>query len=135
MVWMVDVVYSVVDSGIGVVASAEVDRAADEPSVSVTGHTVVYKSTVCVVTDPILPGQSVTVGAHDVIVYVSVSRTVEVVYETTLVDDGEELVELIAPEVAAVDEGNALEEDEVLRIELDPTADDDDLDVVIELLE
>ena len=35
---------------------------------SVTGHTVVYKETSSVVTCPILPGQSVTVGAQEVIV-------------------------------------------------------------------
>jgi hypothetical protein len=34
----------------------------------VTGHTVVEMAMVSVVTWPILPGQSVTVGAHDVMV-------------------------------------------------------------------
>lgn len=35
---------------------------------SVTGQTVVEMAMICVVTEPILPGQSVTVGAHDVTV-------------------------------------------------------------------
>lgn len=35
---------------------------------SVTGQTVVEMAMICVVTDPSLPGQSVTVGAHDVTV-------------------------------------------------------------------
>ena len=50
------------------------------PSDSVTGHTVVYRSMVSVVTCPSFAGQLVTVGAQDVMVYVLVSRTVEVVY-------------------------------------------------------
>jgi hypothetical protein len=34
----------------------------------VTGHIVVYKDTISVVTFPILEGQSITVGAHEVMV-------------------------------------------------------------------
>ncbi len=51
---------------------AGADDEADDPgfSVSVTGHTVVYRSMTEVVTLP--AGQSVTVGAHDVMVYVTV---------------------------------------------------------------
>lgn len=47
---------------------------------SVTGQIVVYSSIVSVVTFPILAGQFVTVAAHEVIVYVVVAKTVEVVY-------------------------------------------------------
>jgi hypothetical protein len=54
---MVDVVYSV-----GLAVSV---------SVSVTGHTVVDRTMVSVVTEP-FSGQLVTVGAHDVMVYVRV---------------------------------------------------------------
>lgn len=42
--------------------------AAVSVSLAVTGHTVVEMAMVSVVTWPILPGQSVTVGAHDVMV-------------------------------------------------------------------
>lgn len=54
---------------------ADVDVAAPPAvpvSVSVTGHTVVYRLITSVVTDPILAGQLVTVGAQDVIVYTEV---------------------------------------------------------------
>jgi hypothetical protein len=50
-----------------------------EVSVAVTGQTVVYKAIVSVVTLPILAGQSVTVGAQDVMVYTEVAKTVDVV--------------------------------------------------------
>ncbi len=43
------------------------------------GHTVVYRSTVSVVTLPSRAGQSVTVAAHDVTVYTVVVCTVLVV--------------------------------------------------------
>lgn len=61
---------------------------ADAVSVAVTGHTVVYKAIVSVVTLPILAGQLVTVGAQDVIVYTEVVYTVLVVYCVT---EGEEV--------------------------------------------
>jgi len=51
-------------------------------SVEVTGQTVVEISMVTVVTLP--TGQSVTVGAQEVIVLVIVVLTVEVVYSTEL---------------------------------------------------
>lgn len=41
--------------------------------VSVTGQMVVYDEIVSVVTDPIFPGQSVIVAAHEVIVYTEVT--------------------------------------------------------------
>jgi hypothetical protein len=69
-----EVVYTVevVKGGGG---GADVDVAAPPPvpvSVSVTGHTVVYRLITSVVTDPILAGQLVTVGAQDVMVYTEV---------------------------------------------------------------
>ena len=45
-----------------------------------TGQMVVYSEIISVVSFPILPGQSVTVGAQDVIVYTDVEYTVEIVY-------------------------------------------------------
>ena len=50
---------------------------------SVTGQTVVYILIISVVTWPSLEGQSVTLGAQDVIVYTEVAYTVEVVYLVT----------------------------------------------------
>lgn len=44
-----------------------------------TGQTVVYEDSVTVVSLPILAGQSVTSGAHEVIVYTEVAKTVLVV--------------------------------------------------------
>lgn len=44
-----------------------------------TGQIVVYKLITSVVTCPILAGQLVTVGAHEVTVYTDVVYTVEVV--------------------------------------------------------
>jgi hypothetical protein len=51
---------------------------------------VVYRATVSVVTLPILAGQSVTVAAQEVTVYIVVVYTVDVVKELTRValDDG-----------------------------------------------
>jgi hypothetical protein len=46
----------------------EVRIQVDEDSVSVTGQIVVYRLMTSVVTEPIFPGQSVTSGAHDVMV-------------------------------------------------------------------
>lgn len=51
-----------------------------ETSPLVTGQYVVYNAIVSVVTFPMLAGQSVTFGAHEVIVYVLVAYTVEIVY-------------------------------------------------------
>lgn len=45
-------------------------------SASATGHTVVETTTISVVTDPILAGQSVTDAAHDVMEYTEVLKTV-----------------------------------------------------------
>ena len=59
------------------------------PEVSVTGQMVVYSGIVSVVTEP-LPGQSVTDGAHDVTVYITVVITVLFVYE--VVSGGVEVV-------------------------------------------
>jgi len=55
---------------------------------------------VSVVTDPILAGQSVIVGTHEVIVYIVVLYTVDVVYCVTEVDfsdvlDGEPVSEAV----------------------------------------
>ncbi len=47
---------------------------------------MVYRAIVSVVTEPIFPGQLVTVGAHDVMVYVVVPQTVDVVKEVVLDD-------------------------------------------------
>lgn len=47
----------------------------------VAGQTVVYTAIVSVVTEPILPGQSATVGGQAVIVYVVVAYTVLVVQD------------------------------------------------------
>ncbi len=57
-----------------------VSTAAAELAAAATGQTVVYKNTVSVVTWPILAGQSVTLAAQLIIVYVVVPYTVEVVY-------------------------------------------------------
>jgi len=54
----------VYSTGPGVIVGAKVR----ETSVAVTGQTVVYRSMVSVVTEPILPGQSVISGAQDVMV-------------------------------------------------------------------
>jgi hypothetical protein len=69
-------------------------------STAAIGQTVVYNSTVSVVTCPILAGQSVTVAAQDVIVYTVVAYTVEVVSDGSgetvmtciaVVSDGEDV--------------------------------------------
>jgi hypothetical protein len=54
--------------------------------IPVIGQTVVYNSMVSVVTDPILAGQSVTVGAHDVMVYTVMVLTVDVVSRGLVVE-------------------------------------------------
>ena len=59
-------------------------------SVAVTGQMVVYSMT-SVVTDPILAGQSVTVGAQEVTVYTEVVVKVDVLLALT-----EEAGELVA---------------------------------------
>lgn len=71
VVYAVEVVYSVVSGG------------EFSLSVPVTGHTVVYRAIVSVVTDP--TGQSVIVGAQDVIVLTFVAKIVDVVYSVVLV--------------------------------------------------
>jgi hypothetical protein len=68
---------------------------------------------VSVVTDPILAGQSVTVAAHDVMVYTVVVLTVEVVYE--MLDE----VVAAAPLPVPVDEGVDETEEELTELELD----------------
>lgn len=68
--------------------------------VAVTGQTVVLMAIVSVVTDP--TGQLVTVGAHDVIVYVTVFITVLVVYAVVEAEDEDAPVTLL--EGAAVAE-------------------------------
>jgi hypothetical protein len=45
-----------------------VETQVDEDSVSVIGQTIVYKLMTSVVTESIFPRQSVTSGAHDVMV-------------------------------------------------------------------
>jgi len=52
-----------------------------------TGQTVVYRAIISVVTEPSLAGQSVTVGAQFVTVYVVSPYTVEVVYSGAGVED------------------------------------------------
>jgi len=58
-----------------VVGAAAVDSAAAEE----TGQTVVERTTVSVVSEPILAGQFVTVAAQEVMVYTVVVQMVEVV--------------------------------------------------------
>lgn len=50
-----------------------------DPALAI-GHTVVEIAIISVVTEPTLPGQSVTVAAHDVMVYVVVLKIVLVVH-------------------------------------------------------
>lgn len=78
VVYTVDVVMGILAGG----GTAGVDVGAvwpPLPSAAVTGQMVVYKLITSVVTLPILDGQSVTVGAQDVIVYTCVVYTVDVV--------------------------------------------------------
>lgn len=82
-------------TGTSVVGCCEVAVA-----VAVTGQTVVLMAIVSVVTDP--TGQLVTVGAHDVIVYVTVFITVLVVYAVVEAEDEDAPVTLL--EGAAVAE-------------------------------
>jgi len=66
----------------------------------VTGQTVVYKTMVSVVVEPILAGQSVTVAAQEVIVYTEVVYAVDVVYWVVVIS---EVVELIAAVVEVLE--------------------------------
>jgi len=87
VVYTVEVVYFVGGGGI-------------DPEPSPTGQTVVYKAIVSVVTEPSLAGQSVTVAAHDVMVYTDVVYTVDVVDKTAAgVEDTAGVEEVTPPGV------------------------------------
>lgn len=76
-----------------------------EVSVTVTGHTVVYRGIVSVtITSPPLPtGQLVMVGAQDVMVYTRVDHTVEIVYSEASVVEA-----LYVLDTEAADESEAV---------------------------